>query len=67
MTVSLGGATCLGFWSMSGKGLPYVCIEPWWGLDDPWNASGKIEEKPLIEALASGGRRVFEIKIVIEG
>lgn len=67
VTVSLGGATCLGFWSMSGKGLPYVCIEPWWGLDDPWNASGKIEEKPLIETLASGGRRVFEIKIVIEG
>lgn len=43
-SILTGGAPHLGIWAKPGAA--YVCIEPWFGYDDPVDASGKIEEKP---------------------
>lgn len=46
----------LGLWSRRRKGLNYVCIEPWFGVDDPEDASGDITRKLDIEHLQPGGQ-----------
>lgn len=43
-SILTGGAPHLGIWAKPGAA--YVCIEPWFGYDDPIDASGKIEDKP---------------------
>lgn len=40
----------LGIWTV--KDAPFLCIEPWRGIADHVNASGKIEEKEGIQQLA---------------
>jgi galactose mutarotase-like enzyme len=42
----------LGIWAKPGAS--YVCIEPWFGHDDPADASGHIENKPGILTLEPG-------------
>ncbi len=41
----------LGLWSRKRAGLPYVCIEPWFGVDDPEDASGDVTQKLDIQML----------------
>lgn len=65
--VDLGNATMLGLWSKPGAGLPYICIEPWLGVDDIVDASGKLEEKYMIETLRPGEVNTFEMGITIKG
>lgn len=36
----------LGIWTKVGA--PFLCIEPWQGYSDPWNADGDITKKPGI-------------------
>ncbi len=50
-SVLTGGAPHLGIWAKPDAA--YVCIEPWFGYDDPINASGKIEQKPGMISLES--------------
>ncbi|WP_251716989.1 aldose 1-epimerase family protein [Lactobacillus agrestimuris] len=38
-------APFVGIWSQYPKTADYVCIEPWWGIADREDASGKLEEK----------------------
>lgn len=64
VTVAYGGAPCLGIWAKPGA--PYVCIEPWYGVDDTASASGRIEEKPHIQRLAPGGCFRFPLAITVE-
>ena len=52
VVVDTGGAPHLGIWAKPGA--PYVCIEPWFGYDDPVDAIGDIETKPGMIALAPG-------------
>lgn len=44
----------VGIWSPYGKEAPFVCIEPWCGITDGVNASGKLTEKVGIRSLRSG-------------
>jgi galactose mutarotase-like enzyme len=53
VTVDFPGFTHLGIWSRS-KDAPYVCIEPWYGIDDPVGFNGDIKEKEGILALKPG-------------
>jgi len=53
VTVDFPGFTHLGIWS-KGKGAPYVCIEPWFGVDDPVGFKGDIKEKEGILVLKPG-------------
>lgn len=62
--VDFGGAPCLGIWAKPGA--PYVCIEPWFGIDDPWNASGELCEKFRIRSLAAGGEFRFAVTVSVQ-
>lgn len=53
--VDFGGAPFLGLWARPNA--PYICIEPWYGVDDDVFQTGAIEEKKGIVRL--GGRDVF--------
>ena len=44
----------LGIWSRYGERLHYVCVEPWFGVDDPVDADGLIEHKTGIQILPAG-------------
>lgn len=52
----------LGIWET--KGGDFVCIEPWCGVADSVNASGKLEEKEGINSLAPSEK--FEVSYTIE-
>jgi galactose mutarotase-like enzyme len=53
ITVDFTGFTHLGIWSR-GKGASFVCIEPWYGIDDEVGFCGEIKEKEGILALKPG-------------
>jgi galactose mutarotase-like enzyme len=46
-----GGAPDLGIWAR--RGAPYVCIEPWYGYDDPEDHDQQLTTKPGIQTLES--------------
>jgi len=48
----IGGAPVLGIWAKPGT--PYVCIEPWYGLNDSNEFTPDISQKPLIQRLGPG-------------
>lgn len=50
--VCFGGAPDLGIWAKPGA--DYVCIEPWFGYNDPADFKGTLEQKPGIIGLEQG-------------
>ena len=46
---SLGGAPYLGIWAKPGA--PYVCIEPWYGVNDDTNKVSDFSEKCAIQSI----------------
>lgn len=44
----------IGIWSSYPKKAGFVCLEPWAGLTDPFDASGRLEEKLAINHLQAG-------------
>lgn len=61
VSVDYGSAPCLGVWAKPGA--DYVCIEPWYGVDDDALVSGDIETKPYINRLAGGAWFRFPMTI----
>lgn len=61
--VDFGGAPCLGIWAKPAA--PYVCIEPWYGIDDAWDAGGDIAKKHRIQSLAAGGEFAFAVTVTV--
>ena len=59
--VDFGSAPCLGVWAKPGA--KYVCIEPWYGIDDNWDADGDFIRKPYILSLDPGQEFVFPVTI----
>ena len=59
--VDFGGAPCLGVWAKPGA--PYVCIEPWFGIDDRFDADVDFSQKERICALETGKEFVFPVTI----
>lgn len=60
-TVDFGNAPCLGIWAKPGA--KYVCIEPWYGIDDAPSATGILSGKKQIVRLAPGGCFRFPMTI----
>ena len=54
-------APCLGIWAKPAA--PYVCIEPWHGIDDTWDAGHDFKKKERIEALGAGETWRFPVTI----
>lgn len=63
LSVEYKGFPYIAFWSKPKA--PYVCIEPWYGISDFENASGKLEEKKGILKLEKDSE--FFTKLIIEG
>ena len=53
----------LGIWAKPGA--PYVCIEPWWGVNDNYDKKADLSEKRAIMALKSGESASFNWNIEI--
>ncbi len=62
--VEFPGFTYIGIWSKPKA--PYVCIEPWYGVDDYVDSSGDIMEKDGIEMIEPGDFFQCEYRIVID-
>ena len=60
--VSFPGVPFLGLWAANNA--PYVCIEPWYGIDDDHHQTGNIEDKKGIIKLA--GKDTFNFSIAID-
>ena len=58
LKVSFPDFPYLGIWTK--KNAPFICIEPWLGLADSHQASGKIEEKEGILALEQNSTQSHE-------
>jgi len=58
--VSYSGYDYLAFWSPLGD---IICIEPWAGIPDHVNDSGKIEEKTAVRQLDLGEEDTFSMSI----
>jgi galactose mutarotase-like enzyme len=59
IVVNTGGAPHLGLWAKPGA--HYVCIEPWWGVDDDAQTPLTLAEKPAIQHLAPQNEQRFEV------
>lgn len=59
--VDFGAAPCLGIWARPGA--PYVCIEPWYGIDDRYDAGNDFSRKERICSLAAGEEFVFPVTV----
>jgi Galactose mutarotase and related enzymes len=62
--VDFSGFTYLGIWSSANDG-PYVCIEPWYGIDSTKGESYDLTKKEGLQRLQAGGcfERAFSITI----
>ena len=58
-----GSVPWVGVWTKARRGLNYVCVEPWYGVDDPVDATGDIAEKLDIVRLRAGD--TFEMQLCI--
>lgn len=54
INVKMDNAPFVGLWSQYPKTANYMCIEPWWGIADTLDASGKLEEKRGMNHLEPG-------------
>ena len=61
VTVEYDKAPCLGIWAKPGA--EYVCIEPWYGVDDGAGASGILQEKNQIVPLSAGETFLFPMTV----
>ena len=53
----------LGIWAKPGS--PYVCIEPWWGINDNYNKKSDLSEKRGIMALNANEIKTFTWSVEI--
>lgn len=60
--VCFGRTPCLGLWAKPGA--PYVCVEPWFGLDDGPEGGGELRCKKHVQRLQPGGRFRFQLRIL---
>ena len=63
LSVEYKGFPYIAFWSKPKA--PYVCIEPWYGISDFENCTGKLEEKTGILKLENGEN--FFAKLIVKG
>lgn len=61
--IDFGGAPCLGLWAKPGA--PYVCIEPWYGIDDRWDAGHDFTQKERVCTLEANEEFIFPVTITV--
>lgn len=66
VSVSFKNFPYVGFWSTYPQESPFVCIEPWAGLADTFDTSGKLTEKLGMQKLAAHDMFHTKYAIVIK-
>lgn len=61
--VDFGDAPYLGIWAKPGA--PFVCVEPWNGINDTPDVTGKIEDKEAILSLPVGQTYAYSFTITV--
>ena len=54
-----------GVWSMPTSDASYVCIEPWWGVNDNYDKKSDLSEKRAIMTLKAGENASFNWNVEI--
>ena len=57
------GAPVLGVWAKPGA--PYVCVEPWYGIDDHAGTPEELTKKPRIVLLPPGEAFAFPVTLTV--
>lgn len=57
ITLDYGKVTWLGIWSRAREDLKYVCVEPWFGVDDEVGFTGDVSAKKGVERLHPGEKK----------
>ena len=60
VTVGSSMAEAYGLWAPHKPGCPFVCLEPWCGINDPVGYSGELSERYLSHSLKPGEKFEFE-------
>ena len=60
-------AEAYGLWAPFKPGCPFVCLEPWCGINDLEGFSGDLSERYLSHALKPGEKFEFEYWIELLG
>ena len=61
---NFGKCPYLGLWAKPGA--PYVCVEPWYGVNDSCHSDGDLRHKDRIIALPAGGSMNFSWSALFE-
>ncbi|MBR3927543.1 MAG: aldose 1-epimerase family protein [Clostridia bacterium] len=64
ITLDFGKVTWLGIWSRAREDLRYVCVEPWFGVDDEVGFMGDVSEKTGIECLKPGEKKELKMTFI---
>jgi len=65
LSMEFPGFPYFGVWTAPGA--PFVCLEPWCGITDSVDATGKLEDKEGINRLAPGETFTRSFAITVEG
>lgn len=63
--VSCPQAEAYGIWAPHKEGCPFVCLEPWCGICDPYGFTGDISERKYVHALVPNQTYEFKYSITI--
>lgn len=64
ITLDYGKVTWLGIWSRARSDLKYVCVEPWFGVDDEVGFSGDVSMKKSVECLKPGEKKELTMTFI---
>ena len=64
ITLDYGKVTWLGIWSRAREDLRYVCVEPWFGVDDEVGFAGDVSVKKGIECLKPGEKKELKMTFI---
>lgn len=64
ITLEYGKVTWLGIWSRARSDLQYVCVEPWFGVDDEVGFRGDVSLKKSVECLTPGEKKELKMTFI---
>ncbi len=64
ITLDYGKITWLGIWSRAREDVKYVCVEPWFGVDDEVGFTGDVSGKKGVECLKPGEKKELKMTFI---
>lgn len=66
VTMDFAGFPYFGIWKRAFTHAPFICLEPWYGVDSTEGDSGRWEEKEGLETLDGGGEFTASFTVTLE-